>query len=85
MSKNMKYEALKSKSGKTACQIYYEEKAMCSFWRLDECQWYMIDCEDYFYEEKWVLKEHLRKQLEKLDKKEFDPLQCEISMSEGMI
>ena len=78
-------ETIKSKTGKTACQISYEERAFCSFWRLDENVWYLVGYKDYWYEEKWVLKEALRKQLAKIEKKDFEPIQCEISMSEGMI
>lgn len=78
-------EIIKSKTGKTACQISYEEKALCSFWRLDESVWYLVAHKHYNYDEKGPVKREVRKQLEKIEKKDFEPIQCEVSMSEGML
>ena len=78
-------KVIKSKSGKTACQIEYLERAVCSFFRFADLEWHFMNQEDYWYEQKGVLNDFIRRRLIAYDKIEMDVSESLFSVSDGLM
>lgn len=78
----MKIKIMHSKSGNTACMIFYDEKALVSFWRLHSGEWYCIGTSEYEYSKRYILNEFMGKQMKRIELKKYDLSQCEIKLKE---